>query len=99
MKFGKKEKETQEEEVVRGEIQRVVPDYRVGLNPEQIRIREENGWTNDEVAPPGLQPDLSDSGDSAVSGRFFSKSDIPAGHHLQYTDRDHSGDPFQESTG
>lgn len=27
----------------RGEIQRVVPDYRVGLNPEQIRIREENG--------------------------------------------------------
>ncbi len=39
----KKEKETQEEEVVRGEIQRVVPDYRVGLNPEQIRIREENG--------------------------------------------------------
>ena len=38
MKFGKKEKETQEEEVVRGEIQRVVPDYRVGLNPEQIRI-------------------------------------------------------------
>lgn len=43
MKFGKKEKETQEEEVVRGEIQRVVPDYRVGLNPEQIRIREENG--------------------------------------------------------
>lgn len=46
MKFGKKEKETQEEEVVRGEIQRVVPDYRVGLNPEQIRIREENGWTN-----------------------------------------------------
>ena len=52
--FGKKEKETQEEEVVRGEIQRVVPDYRVGLNPEQIRIREENGWTNDEVAPPGL---------------------------------------------
>ena len=27
MKFGKKEKETQEEEVVRGEIQRVVPDY------------------------------------------------------------------------
>lgn len=112
MKFGKKEKETQEEEVVRGEIQRVVPDYRVGLNPEQIRIREENGWTNDEVAPPGLttkeivhnniylfQPDLSDSGDSAVPGRFFSKSDIPAGHHLQYTDRDHSGDPFQESTG
>lgn len=54
MKFGKKEKETQEEEVVRGEIQRVVSDYRVGLNPEQIRIREENGWTNDEVAPPGL---------------------------------------------
>ena len=54
MKFGKKEKETQEEEVVRGEIQRVVPDYRVGLNPEQIRIREENGWANDEVAPPGL---------------------------------------------
>lgn len=54
MKFGKKEKETQEEEVVRGEIQRVIPDYRVGLNPEQIRIREENGWTNDEVAPPGL---------------------------------------------
>ena len=54
MKFGKKEKETQEEKVVRGEIQRVVPDYRVGLNPEQIRIREENGWTNDEVAPPGL---------------------------------------------
>ena len=54
MKFGKKEKETQEEEVVRGEIQRVVPDYRVGLNPEQIRIRGENGWTNDEVAPPGL---------------------------------------------
>ena len=54
MKFGKKEKETQEKEVVRGEIQRVVPDYRVGLNPEQIRIREENGWTNDEVAPPGL---------------------------------------------
>lgn len=54
MKFGKKEKETQEEEVVRGEIQRVVPDYRVGLNPEQIRIREENGWTNDEVASPGL---------------------------------------------
>ena len=54
MKFGKKEKETQEEEVVRGEIQRVVPDYRVGLNPEQIRIREENGWTNDEVTPPGL---------------------------------------------
>ena len=39
MKFGKKEKETQEEEVVRGEIQRVVPDYRVGLNPEQIRKR------------------------------------------------------------
>lgn len=54
MKFGKKEKETQEEKVVRGEIQRVVPDYRVGLNPEQIRIREENGWINDEVAPPGL---------------------------------------------
>lgn len=54
MKFGKKEKETQEEEVVRGEIQRVVPDYRVGLNPEQIRIREESGWTNDEVTPPGL---------------------------------------------
>lgn len=54
MKFGKKEKETQEEKVVRGEIQRVVPDYRVGLNPEQIRIREENGWTNDEIAPPGL---------------------------------------------
>ena len=54
MKFGKKEKETQEEKVVRGEIQRVVPDYRVGLNPEQIRIREENGWTNDEVAPPDL---------------------------------------------
>ena len=54
MKFGKKEKETQEEDVVRGEIQRVVPDYRVGLNPEQIRIREENGWTNDEVASPGL---------------------------------------------
>ena len=111
MKFGKKEKETQEEEVVRGEIQRVVPDYRVGLNPEQIRIREENGWTNDEVAPPGLTTkeivhnniftyfNLSDSGDSAVPGRFFSKSDIPAGHHLQYTDRDHSGDPFQESTG
>ena len=54
MKFGKKEKETQEEEVVRGAIQRVVPDYRVGLSPEQIRIREENGWTNEEVAPPGL---------------------------------------------
>ena len=54
MKFGKKEKETQEEEVVRGEIQRVGPDYRVGLNREQIRIREENGWTNDEVASPGL---------------------------------------------
>lgn len=54
MKFGKKEKETQEEEVVRGEIQRVNPDYRVGLNPEQIRVREENGWTNDEVASPGL---------------------------------------------
>ena len=54
MKFGKKEKETQEEEVVRGEIQRVVPDYRVGLSPEQIRVREENGWTNDAVAPPGL---------------------------------------------
>lgn len=54
MKFGKKEKETQEEEVVRGEIQRVIPDYRVGLNPEQIRVREENGWTNDEVASPGL---------------------------------------------
>ena len=32
----------------------MVPDYRVGLNPEQIRIREENGWTNDEVASPGL---------------------------------------------
>ena len=54
MKFGKKEKETQEEEVVRGEIQRVIPDYRVGLSPEQIRVREENGWTNDEVASPGL---------------------------------------------
>lgn len=53
MKFGEKEKETQEEEVVRGEIQRVVPDYRVGLNPEQIRIREENGWTNDEVGLAG----------------------------------------------
>ena len=54
MKFGKKEKETQEEEIVRGEIQRVIPDYRVGLSPEQIRVREENGWTNDEVASPGL---------------------------------------------
>ena len=32
MKFGKKEKETQEEEVVRGEIQRVVPDYRVAVS-------------------------------------------------------------------
>ena len=113
MKFGKKEKETQEEEVVRGEIQRVVPDYRVGLNPEQIRIREENGWTNDEVAPPGLTTKEIVHNNIftyfnliflilailLVPGRFFSKSDIPAGHHLQYTDRDHSGDPFQESTG
>ena len=40
MKFGKKEKETQEEEVVRGEIQRVVPDYRVGLNPDSDKGRE-----------------------------------------------------------
>ena len=112
MKFGKKEKETQEEEVVRGEIQRVVPDYRVGLNPEQIRIREENGWTNDEVAPPGLTTK------EIVHNNIFTyfnliflilaillclvgsfRNDIPAGHHLQYTDRDHSGDPFQESTG
>ena len=48
---------------------------------------------------PAAGSGSSDSGDSAVPGRFFSKSDIPASHHLQYTDRDHSGDPFQESTG
>ena len=51
MKFGKKEKETQEEEVVRGEIQRVVPDYRVGLNPEQIRISVSSYIGSSSVRP------------------------------------------------
>lgn len=52
-KLRKKERNTRKKSFS-GEIQHVVPDYRVGLNPEQIRIKEENGWTNDEVAPPGL---------------------------------------------
>ena len=68
---------------------------------------------NDEVAPPGLT--TKEIVHNNIFTYFnliflilaillclvgsFSKSDIPAGHHLQYTDRDHSGDPFQESTG
>ena len=54
MGFRKREKETQEEVVERKEIERVNPDYRIGLNAEQVRIREENGWMNEEVASPGL---------------------------------------------
>lgn len=33
---------------------RVKPDYRAGLTEEQVRTRVENGWTNEEVAPPAL---------------------------------------------
>ena len=54
MGFRKREKEAQEEVVERKEIERVNPDYRIGLNAEQVRIREENGWMNEEVASPGL---------------------------------------------
>lgn len=54
MGFRKREKETQEEVIERKEIERVNPDYRIGLNAEQVRIREENGWMNEEVASPGL---------------------------------------------
>lgn len=32
----------------------VKPDYRAGLTEEQVRTRVENGWTNEEVAPPAL---------------------------------------------
>ena len=44
----------EEDERVRGEIVRVKPDYRAGLTEEQVRTRVENGWTNEEVAPPAL---------------------------------------------
>ncbi len=55
MKFGKKKKKHKRKKKSFAAISSVwFEDYRVGLNPEQIRIREENGWTNDEVAPPGL---------------------------------------------
>lgn len=43
-----------EEEIERKPVRRVRPDYRTGLNKEQVREREENGWTNVEVAPPAL---------------------------------------------
>lgn len=44
-----------EDEVVeRGNIKRVSADYRMGLTSAQVREREENGWMNDEVAPPAL---------------------------------------------
>lgn len=39
---------------VRNPIQRVQPDYRAGLTAQQVQEREENGWTNVEVAPPAL---------------------------------------------
>lgn len=49
-----KDRSREEDERVRGEIVRVKPDYRAGLTEEQVRTRVENGWTNEEVAPPAL---------------------------------------------
>ncbi|MGN0406383.1 MAG: cation-translocating P-type ATPase [Bariatricus sp.] len=49
-----KDRSREEDERVRGEIVRVKPDYREGLTGEQVREREENGWMNEEVAPPAL---------------------------------------------
>ena len=49
-----KDRSREEDERVRGEIVRVKPDYRAGLTEEQVRTRVENGWTNEEVAPPEL---------------------------------------------
>lgn len=49
-----KDRSRKEDERVRGEIVRVKPDYRAGLTEEQVRTRVENGWTNEEVAPPAL---------------------------------------------
>ena len=49
-----KDRSREEDERVRGEIARVKPDYRAGLTEEQVRTRVENGWTNEEVAPPAL---------------------------------------------
>lgn len=43
-----------EEENIREDIERVCADYRVGLTAVQVQEREENGWTNEEVAPPAL---------------------------------------------
>ncbi|MDY5845623.1 MAG: cation-translocating P-type ATPase [Bariatricus sp.] len=40
--------------MIRGEIQRIRPDYREGLKTSQVEERVENGWTNEEVAPPSL---------------------------------------------
>ena len=49
-----KDRSREEDERVRGEIVRVKTDYRAGLTEEQVRTRVENGWTNEEVAPPAL---------------------------------------------
>lgn len=49
-----KDRSREEDERVRGEVVRVKPDYRAGLTEEQVRTRVENGWTNEEVAPPAL---------------------------------------------
>lgn len=49
-----KDRSREEDERVRGEIVRVKPDYRAGLTEEQVRTRVENGWKNEEVAPPAL---------------------------------------------
>ena len=49
-----KDRSREEDERVRGEIVRVKPDYRAGLTEEQVRTRVENGWTNEDVAPPAL---------------------------------------------
>lgn len=56
MRLRKYTKVKQKEEAyeVKSPIRRVQPDYREGLTAQQVREREENGWTNVEVASPAL---------------------------------------------
>ena len=52
--MGLKHTKVEEEKIERGYVKRVCADYRLGLSAAQVREREENGWTNVEVAPPAL---------------------------------------------
>ena len=81
-----------------------------GAYQQQVREHTQDGWTNMAVDPPSqtTREIIHENVFTYFNLIFlilaillclvgsFSKSDIPAGHHLQYTDWDHSGDPFQE---